>query len=166
MSMLHSKAVLGPPTLQNHLVMAPMTRSRATDNIPTAIMVEYYGAMAGLIITEGGLHLPGATAQHPGAAVYPPRGSLARGCAAGARFHKSGISQTVQACVDSFPGKLVVNCGWKFRSTKAVAGGLRPSLAGVAVTRGPKRRQESCGVRKVRFERISRDACWGSLETT
>jgi len=48
----------------------------------------------------------------------------------------------------------VVTCGWKFRSTKAVAGGLRPSLAGVAVTRGPKRRQESCGVRKVSFERV------------
>jgi N-ethylmaleimide reductase len=55
MSMLHSKAALGHLTLQNHLVMAPMTRSRATGNIPTALMVEYYGerATAGLIITEG-----------------------------------------------------------------------------------------------------------------
>ncbi len=35
--------------------MAPMTRSRAPGNIPTALMAEYYGqrAGAGLIITEG-----------------------------------------------------------------------------------------------------------------
>lgn len=42
--------------LVNRAVMAPMTRSRATsDNIPTDIMVTYYGqrAGAGLIITEG-----------------------------------------------------------------------------------------------------------------
>ncbi|MBB6130610.1 alkene reductase [Mucilaginibacter lappiensis] len=41
--------------LRNHLVMAPMTRSRAIDNIPNALMSEYYGQRnsAGLIITEG-----------------------------------------------------------------------------------------------------------------
>lgn len=42
--------------LKNRIVMAPLTRSRATqDNIPTALMAEYYGqrATAGLIITEG-----------------------------------------------------------------------------------------------------------------
>ena len=41
--------------LQNHLVMSPMTRNRATGNIPNALMVEYYTqrATAGLIITEG-----------------------------------------------------------------------------------------------------------------
>jgi len=35
--------------------MAPMTRNRAADNIPTALMAEYYSqrATAGLIITEG-----------------------------------------------------------------------------------------------------------------
>ncbi|NIJ45016.1 N-ethylmaleimide reductase [Wenyingzhuangia heitensis] len=40
--------------LQNHVVMAPMTRSRAIGNIPNNIMAEYYGlrANAGLIITE------------------------------------------------------------------------------------------------------------------
>jgi 2,4-dienoyl-CoA reductase-like NADH-dependent reductase (Old Yellow Enzyme family) len=55
MSSLYSKAVLGPLTLQNHLVMAPMTRNRAADNIPNALMAEYcaQGASAGLIITEG-----------------------------------------------------------------------------------------------------------------
>ncbi|MBM5570612.1 alkene reductase [Deefgea chitinilytica] len=41
--------------LQNRIVMAPLTRSRAIDNIPNPIMADYYGqrAGAGLIITEG-----------------------------------------------------------------------------------------------------------------
>jgi N-ethylmaleimide reductase len=41
--------------LKNHLVMAPMTRSRALHNLPNALMAEYYGQRsgAGLIITEG-----------------------------------------------------------------------------------------------------------------
>ncbi|MDZ7808756.1 MAG: alkene reductase [Gracilimonas sp.] len=47
---------LGPISLQNRVVMAPMTRSRATkDHIPTDIMATYYEqrSNAGLIITEG-----------------------------------------------------------------------------------------------------------------
>jgi N-ethylmaleimide reductase len=42
-------------TLKNHLVMAPMTRSRAIGNLPNDLMAEYYGqrTSAGLIITEG-----------------------------------------------------------------------------------------------------------------
>ncbi|PTT93202.1 alkene reductase [Pelomonas sp. HMWF004] len=42
--------------LANHMVMAPMTRSRATpEHLPDALMATYYGqrATAGLIITEG-----------------------------------------------------------------------------------------------------------------
>jgi len=41
--------------LKNHLVMSPMTRSRAVNNIPNDLMAEYYGQRtgAGLIITEG-----------------------------------------------------------------------------------------------------------------
>lgn len=53
---LFAPATLGKLTLQNHIVMAPMTRSRATvDHIPTPIIAEYYAqrASAGLIITEG-----------------------------------------------------------------------------------------------------------------
>ena len=53
---LFSEAALGPFTLKNRIVMAPMTRSRATtDHIPTEIMAEYYAARAeaGLLITEG-----------------------------------------------------------------------------------------------------------------
>ena len=55
MSLLFSKTTLGSLTLQNRLVMAPMTRSRAPGNIPNALMVQYYEqrASAGLIITEG-----------------------------------------------------------------------------------------------------------------
>jgi N-ethylmaleimide reductase len=41
--------------LKNHVVMAPMTRSRATGNLPNELMAEYYGQRtgAGLIVTEG-----------------------------------------------------------------------------------------------------------------
>ncbi len=46
---------LGPFNLKNRIVMAPMTRSRALNNIPNGLMATYYGqrAGAGLIITEG-----------------------------------------------------------------------------------------------------------------
>jgi len=55
MSQLFSPAALGTLTLQNHLVMAPLTRCRATGNIPNALMAEYYAqrGTAGLIISEG-----------------------------------------------------------------------------------------------------------------
>ena len=41
--------------MKNHIVMAPMTRSRAIGNVPNELMAEYYGQRsgAGLIITEG-----------------------------------------------------------------------------------------------------------------
>jgi len=66
MSILFSKAVLGSGELQNHLVMSPMTRSRAIENIPNALMAEYYlqRAAAGLIITEG-------TSPSPNGLGYP-----------------------------------------------------------------------------------------------
>jgi N-ethylmaleimide reductase len=52
---LFSPAQLGSLTLSNHIVMAPMTRSRALGNVPNELMAEYYRqrATAGLIITEG-----------------------------------------------------------------------------------------------------------------
>jgi N-ethylmaleimide reductase len=46
---------LGPITLPNRLVMAPLTRNRAVDGlVPSPLAVEYYGqrASAGLLITE------------------------------------------------------------------------------------------------------------------
>ncbi|WP_354582245.1 alkene reductase [Hymenobacter sp. UYP22] len=52
---LFSPAKLGNLTLQNHIVMAPMTRSRALGNVPGPLEAEYYAqrATAGLIVTEG-----------------------------------------------------------------------------------------------------------------
>jgi N-ethylmaleimide reductase len=46
---------LGTTELKNRVVMAPMTRSRATGNLPNELMAKYYRqrAGAGLIITEG-----------------------------------------------------------------------------------------------------------------
>jgi N-ethylmaleimide reductase len=66
MSLLFSETVLGSLPLQNRLVMAPLTRNRATGNIPNALMVQYYAqrASAGLIITEG-------TSPSPNGLGYP-----------------------------------------------------------------------------------------------
>lgn len=53
---LLSPVTLGALTLRNRVVMAPMTRDRAgPDDVPTALMAEYYRqrAGAGLIVTEG-----------------------------------------------------------------------------------------------------------------
>lgn len=57
---------LGNIVLKNRMVMAPMTRSRAIDNIPNDLMAEYYSqrANAGLIITEG-------TSPSPNGLGYP-----------------------------------------------------------------------------------------------
>ncbi|WP_265440534.1 hypothetical protein [Bradyrhizobium sp. SEMIA] len=44
--------------------------------------------------------------------------------------------------------KLMIACGGKSHPAKAEAGKPGPSLAGVVVTRGPKCRQEPCGVRE------------------
>lgn len=52
----------GDLTTKNHLVMAPMTRSRAIGNVPNSLMAEYYGQRtgAGLIIAEGTAPAPEA----------------------------------------------------------------------------------------------------------
>ena len=52
---LFDKYTLENITLNNRVVMAPMTRSRAINNIPNDLMATYYAqrASAGLIITEG-----------------------------------------------------------------------------------------------------------------
>ncbi|HEV3426325.1 MAG TPA: alkene reductase [Paraburkholderia sp.] len=56
MNTLFESVSVGRYTLQNRLVMAPMTRSRAQpDGTPGALAVEYYAqrASVGLIVTEG-----------------------------------------------------------------------------------------------------------------
>jgi N-ethylmaleimide reductase len=52
---LFTELHVGSLTLKNRVVMAPMTRCRATGNLPHKLMATYYGqrADAGLIITEG-----------------------------------------------------------------------------------------------------------------
>jgi N-ethylmaleimide reductase len=66
MKKILSSYMKGSFSLKNHLVMAPMTRSRAINNLPNDLMAEYYGQRsgAGLIITEG-------TAPTPEALGYP-----------------------------------------------------------------------------------------------
>jgi N-ethylmaleimide reductase len=66
MKKLLTPFIKGNLELKNHLVMAPMTRSRAIDNLPNELMATYYGQRtgAGLLITEG-------TAPAPEALGYP-----------------------------------------------------------------------------------------------
>src|SRR3954470_21593069 len=64
--LLFSPYNLGRIELKNRVVMAPMTRNRAVDNIPGEIVATYYAqrAEAGLIITEG-------TSPSPSGLGYP-----------------------------------------------------------------------------------------------
>ena len=66
MAQLFTPVTVGPLALRNRLVMAPLTRSRATGNVPNELMAEYYGqrATAGLIVTEG-------TSPSPNGLGYP-----------------------------------------------------------------------------------------------
>jgi N-ethylmaleimide reductase len=66
MTTLFTPARLGPLSLPNRIVMAPMTRNRALGNVPNDLMVKYYSlrAEAGLIITEG-------TSPSPNGLGYP-----------------------------------------------------------------------------------------------
>ncbi len=54
-SLLFSPKTIGQVALQNRIAMAPMTRSRAINNVPNDTMRDYYQQRsgAGLIITEG-----------------------------------------------------------------------------------------------------------------
>lgn len=63
---LFDKVDIGKITLKNRIVMAPLTRSRAIDNIPNDLMATYYSqrAGAGLIIAEG-------TSPSPNGIGYP-----------------------------------------------------------------------------------------------
>lgn len=62
MHKLLSPFTKGSLQLRNHLVMAPMTRSRAINNQPNELMAAYYAQRsgAGLIITEGTAPSPNA----------------------------------------------------------------------------------------------------------
>jgi N-ethylmaleimide reductase len=96
------KKILSPYTkgsfsLKNHLVMAPMTRSRAIDNLPNELMAEYYGQRtgAGLIITEGTAPTPEALgyARIPGIFSEPQVDGWRKTTSA---VHKNGTKIFVQ----------------------------------------------------------------------
>lgn len=74
MTSMFAPTTLGSLTLQNRLVMAPMTRSRAIGNVPNDLMATYYGQRSalGLLITEGTSPSPNGLgyARIPG--VYSP----------------------------------------------------------------------------------------------
>ncbi len=65
-NILYSPYRLGRIELKNRLVMAPMTRSRSSDNVPGDMVAAYYAqrAEAGLIVTEG-------TSPSPNGLGYP-----------------------------------------------------------------------------------------------
>jgi N-ethylmaleimide reductase len=52
---IYSNAKIGNISLKNRIVMAPMTRNRCENNVPSDLVAQYYAqrAEAGLIITEG-----------------------------------------------------------------------------------------------------------------
>ena len=90
---LFSEARLGNLTLQNRIVMAPMTRSRAlSQGIPSDIVATYYAqrATAGLIITEGTSPSPNGLgyARIPG--LYSPEQLLGWKQVTAAVHEKSG----------------------------------------------------------------------------
>lgn len=64
--MLFDRYELGTLSLANRIVMAPMTRSRSTENVPGDLVATYYAqrASAGLLITEG-------TSPSPNGLGYP-----------------------------------------------------------------------------------------------
>jgi N-ethylmaleimide reductase len=91
---LFAPCTLGPHRLQNRIVLAPLTRSRATGNVPNALMAKYYGqrSSAGLIITEGtspspnGLGYPRIPGAFSAAQVEGWRGVTAAAHAGGAKI--------------------------------------------------------------------------------
>jgi N-ethylmaleimide reductase len=73
MTDLFSPVTLGKVELANRIIMAPMTRCRATvDHIPTDIMARYYSqrASAGLIITEATMVAAGHCAFYCEPGIY------------------------------------------------------------------------------------------------
>ena len=75
--LLFTPFLLGSLKLPNHIVMAPLTRSRANDEgIPSSFAAKYYSerAAAGLIISEG----TNISSQARGFALHPASGTRPR----------------------------------------------------------------------------------------
>lgn len=73
---LLTECQIGDLTLKNRIVMASMTRGRATNAglVPTPLMAEYYAqrASAGLILTEGTWVSPQAIGFINAPGIYTP----------------------------------------------------------------------------------------------
>ena len=74
-SKLYTPLQMGPTTLANRMIMAPLTRTRADSNEthqPNALMAEYYAqrATAGLIITECTMITDGCSAFYAEPGIY------------------------------------------------------------------------------------------------
>lgn len=71
---LFSPVTLGTHTLVNRIVMAPMTRLRAIDSIPTELMATYYAqrASAGLIVAEATMVSPLSNGYMNCPGIYSP----------------------------------------------------------------------------------------------
>ncbi|PQO38231.1 alkene reductase [Blastopirellula marina] len=66
--------LVGDLTLPNRIVMAPLTRARATDRVPNAMMADYYTqrASAGLIVTEATAISAQGFGWHDAPGIYTP----------------------------------------------------------------------------------------------
>ncbi len=74
MTSLFDPIRIGDLSLSNRIVMAPLTRNRATGGVPNAMTTEYYRqrASAGLIITEGSQISPMAMGYLDTPGIYSP----------------------------------------------------------------------------------------------
>jgi N-ethylmaleimide reductase len=92
-SILHTPFNLGIHPLRNRIVMAPLTRRRATDDhVPTAIMTSYYEqrASAGLIVAEATAISPQALGYMNVPGIYSEEQSAAWSKVTGAVHRKGG----------------------------------------------------------------------------
>ena len=74
MTTLFDPIQIGDIALTNRIAMAPLTRNRATNSVPTPMMAEYYGqrATAGLIIAEASQISPMAQGYLDTPGIYSP----------------------------------------------------------------------------------------------
>ena len=85
----------GPFQFKNRVFMAPMTRSRAPEHIPTDLMSEYYAqrASAGLIFTEATQIMADLSKIVPDFYLKLPTGLSASGAVVGYRCESPPVIQ-------------------------------------------------------------------------
>ena len=92
--------------------------------------------------------------QVPGTFLHGRIPPVRPGVVPGLRYTRENAPSSISTRTGSALGELMMTYRWKSWPTRAVAGTSGPSLAGVVVTRGLKRRQGSRGVRAVSPERV------------